>query len=423
MRNSVALLLLSLFGFYARPVACAAPSRALVVWLIPSEPAAPDAGIGSTSQCENEPDPNRTLPQKIGEEIDLFNAQMARTRVTVINTQDRFRAQLVDWSPEMAVPNWVWVRSQRATLKALADFARVHNTDIRVRFITWDHALPDLISTWEGHSAYEAPDVVQIGSTWSGYFQDRNMLLSRSDGKARGWEDVGRARNSVLPYVNDVHLIFYWKRLPGAGASSPVFNLNSDSWPTIVESLRKAPGGGPPFVFPIGLTLNLLHDYAPLVWAGGGSLLSQRFIAGSRLELTNPSAFSVPEYLTQNAVIQENSQPRRLIAFPEASHEEASRSFVRGLYRATIEPANFIARWKTDFDCRYLAGRPPGEFWKYAGIAVSPIPGRRIQITTNGKISEREVFQEWLSKNSLSLEDVRSGESSREASQEKQPEL
>jgi hypothetical protein len=96
---------------------------------------------------------------------------------------------------------------------------------------------------------------------------------------------------------------------------------------------------------------------------------------------------------------------------------------VRGLYRATIEPANFIARWKTDFDCRYLAGRPPGEFWKYAGIAVSPIPGRRIQITTNGKISEREVFQEWLSKNSLSLEDVRSGESSREASQEKQPEL
>jgi len=30
----------------------------------------------------------------------------------------------------------------------------------------------------------------------------------------------------------------------------------------IVESLRAPSEGGPPFVFPIGLTLNLLHDYA-----------------------------------------------------------------------------------------------------------------------------------------------------------------
>src|ERR1039457_3699968 len=166
MRVSKVLLLVLALGFGARAAAPDSRSRALVIWLIPSEPAAPDAGIGSTSGCGNEPDPNRTLAQQIGEEIDRFNGEMARTRVTVINTQDRFKAQLVDWSPEMAVPNWVWVRSQRATLKALADFASTHNVDVRVRFITWDRALSDLISTWDGHSTYEPPDVVQIGSTW-----------------------------------------------------------------------------------------------------------------------------------------------------------------------------------------------------------------------------------------------------------------
>ncbi len=375
MRASTILLVALLFGCFAR---AADPERpnALVVWLIPSEPAAPDAGIGATTDCATEPRQTGTLPGRIEEEIEQFNAAMAQTRVTVINTQERFKPQLIDWSPEMAVPNWVWVRSQRATLEALGRFADLRKIDIRVRFITWDRALADLTATWGGQNAYEAPDVVQIGSTWSGYFQARNLLLSKPELKREGWEDVGGQRACVLPYVNDTHLIFYWKRLPGAPISSTAFELKAESWPAIIDSLRATPGGGPPLVLPIGLTLNLLHDYAPLVWAGGGELLPQKFLFGRQLDLTSDGALSVPEYLSKQSVVMENGRPRRLIAFPEASHEEVTRSFVRGLYRASIEPANFIGRWRRDFTCRYLGDRPAETFWEYAGLAIPPTPFR-----------------------------------------------
>jgi hypothetical protein len=348
----------------------------LVVWLIPSEPATPDAGIGGTAEC-NDDEQNQigTLPQRIDEEINRFNAEMAHTRVTVVNTRDRFKAQMIDWSPEMAVPNWVWVRSQRATINALSRFADKFQVNIRVRFITWDRALSNLTAAWEGRNGYEAPDVVQIGSTWAGYLQKQNLLLSNPN-SGPGWEDVGRTQRSILPYVNDAHLIFYWKRLPGASTDSDAFVLDSHSWENIVASLQQVRGGGPPFVFPIGMTLNLLHDYAPLVWAGGGELLEQPSPWGSRIDLTSPEAFSVPKYLTENSVVREGGRLRRLIAFPEASHEEAARSFVRGLYRATIEPANFIGRWRRDFACRYRRGRSVETFWKYAGIAVPPTPFR-----------------------------------------------
>ena len=162
MRRSTVLLLVLLSGWFAHAADLVQRPNQLVVWLIPSEPATPDAGIGATTDCENDTNQTGTLPQRIEEEIGRFNAEMAQTRVTVINTQDRFKAQLVDWSPEMAVPNWVWVRSQRATLKTLTEFANSHKIYIRVRFITWDRALSDLTATWEG------ADRVNMGGLFSG---------------------------------------------------------------------------------------------------------------------------------------------------------------------------------------------------------------------------------------------------------------
>jgi len=43
------------------------------------------------------------------------------------------------------------------------------------------------------------------------------------------------------------------------------------------------------------------------------------------------------------------------VAFPESSHEEADSIFVNGGYRAIIEPANFVDRWRQDFDTRSIA--------------------------------------------------------------------
>jgi hypothetical protein len=372
------LLMMVLFAALSavRAGAEPAPRKALVVWLIPSEPATPAAGIGGLNDCESDARPAGTLPGRIEEEIDAYNTARSQTRVTVINTQDPFKMQLIDWSPEMAVPNWVWVKSQTETLRALERFADQNRVDIRVRFITWDRALADLKSTWEGRSAYEPPDVVQIGSTWTGYFQSHNLLLTkpRWDVNRNGWEDVESTRACALPYVNDARLIFFWRRLPGARPDSEAFGLDSGSWPAVLGSLKAPTGGGPPFAMPIGLTLNLLHDYASLVWSGGGDFLADKWFLGHRLDLVGSRAVAAVDYLAEQSVVMENGRPRRLIAFPEASHEEVTRSFVQGLYRATMEPANFISRWKRDFTCRNPS--QAGAFWKYAGAAVPPTPFR-----------------------------------------------
>src|SRR5438045_8119490 len=67
----------------------------------------------------------------------------------------------------------------------------------------------------------------------------------------------------------------------------PPFEVNADSWAAIIESLHAPRDGGPPFVFPIGLTLNLLHDYAPLVWAGAAEFLPQKFAPHSPSAIFN----------------------------------------------------------------------------------------------------------------------------------------
>jgi hypothetical protein len=68
----------------------------------------------------------------------------------------------------------------------------------------------------------------------------------------------------------------------------------------------------------------------------------------------------------KNSLIEPKAgEPRRLIAFPESSHEEVSRIFVNGGYRAIIEPANFIGRWRQDFGRRSLA-----DLLKQSGIVA-----------------------------------------------------
>jgi hypothetical protein len=88
-----------------------------VVWLIPSEGSTPSASIGGLNDCEEEATPTKTLPERIEEEIERFNATISRKRVTIVNSQKHSKAQLIDWPPEMAIPNWVWVKSQCPSLR------------------------------------------------------------------------------------------------------------------------------------------------------------------------------------------------------------------------------------------------------------------------------------------------------------------
>ena len=89
--------------------------------------------------------------------------------------------------------------------------------------------------------------------------------------------------------------------------------------------------------FPTGLTLNVLHDYAPLVWAGGGGFFTRGWF-GWRVDLTSAAALAVPLELQRSAIeTLSPGLPRTLITFPESSHEEVDRVFVNGGYRVTQE--------------------------------------------------------------------------------------
>jgi hypothetical protein len=345
------------------PMQPEAQKPSVSIWLIPAE----NAGPNDIAQGE-----------RIPEQLDKLRHSLEGTGVRLLNVEDPLAMKARIWNPQFSVPNFQMVATQVRTLAALQRFAREHNVEVVLRLVTWDEAF-GLLSAGQTEGPDALPDVAQIGSTWAGYFAGRRGIGSRPDwAKQRGnWVDVLKVPASALPYANDVRLLFYWKRLPSAAPDSPALKLNNSSWQALMESLRDGTSQGDTLVFPTGVTLNLLHDYLPLVSAGTGKSVLSTGPLGTSIDLSSPGALSVPDYLaSQVHLTQPNGETRRLISFPEASHQEASRTFVNGGYRATIEPASFVTQWFHDFEERQDSSGSHGparkHFWDYAGVLAPP---------------------------------------------------
>lgn len=343
--------LLCLFISLCAASAYAQAEPELKVWIIPSEKTGPN---------------DMARGEDIRARVDAFNKSLEGSGVTVLNTVDpALTMKLVSWNPAFVVPNASVVLSQQRTLAALKNFAARNHVHVLVRFMAWDEAFGLLSELDPANRSPSYPDIVQIGSTWVGYLARRDMLLSRPDWKndRANWQPAAGVPAAVLPYLTDVRLVFYWKRLPSAGAHSQELTINGSSWGSIIDSIRDGGSAGDTLALPTGLTLNVLHDYAPLVWAGSGDFVVQDWL-GTRVNLTSVQALAVPTFLMNNSLIEPKAgEPRRLIAFPESSPEEVSRIFVNGGYRAILQPANFIGRWREDFSRRSLL-----EQLKQAGI-------------------------------------------------------
>jgi len=332
----------------------AAEPRPITVWLIPSEEAEARAASDAVD---------------IAKEIRDFNQSLAHGSVRVLNTLPPLDQQLIVWNSEFAVPNWAWVKNQTETIKALERFADLHKVKINVRFLTWDRAFADLNLPRKADDQNPPPDVVQIGTTWAAYFVSKGLIVSRSGVNVdhSPWQPVLDTPLACLPYITDTRLLFYWKRLPMQSPSSSTLKLETSSWESTLDSLRT--GGGPEdrLAFAGGLTLNLMFDYSMLEWAGGGDPIhSSRW--RNRADFTSENALKVPLVLTQAS---SGRNGRRLVVVPESSHQELTKEFVVGQYRGIIEPANFISRWKKDFDKTYQGKK---QFWDYAAAAVPPQP-------------------------------------------------
>jgi len=338
--------------------------RGVRVWLIPAE----NTGPNDIAQGE-----------RIPEQMAALRKSLEGTGVRLLNVEDPLAMKAIFWNQQFNVPNFQVVATQSKTLDALKKFASDNNVEVVVRLVTWDEAF-GLLDAGQTEGPDALPDVAQIGSSWAGYFAGRRAIRSKPDSAHnRGnWRDVLNVPAGALPYTNDVRLLFYWKRLPTDGPDSrPVLELNNSNWNALMDSLRDGTSQGDTLVFPTGVTLNLLHDYLPLVRAGTKNQLLSVGVLGVSVDLSSDDALRWPVYLaSQTRIPQVNGQTRRLISFPEASHQEASRTFVNAGYRGTIEPANFIGQWFKDFkerqDIAEKQGHPRKRFWDYAAAVVPP---------------------------------------------------
>jgi len=318
---------------------------------MPNEPAA--EGVGSS----------------ISSEVSEFN-NIWKDRLIVLNTTiSRLVEQLWAPSPEYAAPNWAVVKGQQGTLLALKEFAAQHDLTIYVRVLTWGQALPELRSALRENDPtdVEYPDVMQIGTTWRGALSADGSILAPNEEQRGGleWKSIGQTQ--TVPYMQDIRLIWYWRRHLENTEDIEELQLIDETWETIIESLKKRLAiprprrsgepvgrGWPPMAFPT-LQLHLdMHDYAQLVWSGGGEFL----VLGQQdeeplIDLTSNNALKVPRLIT-NSVWQRDveGRPYRLFAFPESSHSAAMNHFIAGEYTAIIEPVGFLPYLRKHFEDR-----------------------------------------------------------------------
>ena len=341
-------------------VQAADTERHVSVWIISPE----ESGPNDIAQGED-------IPAR----MEALRLSLAGTRIRLLNVEDPLAMKTGSWYPEYTVPNFQIVANQRKTFAALARFAEQNNADIVLRLISWSEAF-DLLRAGRTAGPDALPDVMEVGTTWTGYLAANGIIRSRPDWEThRGnWRDVLGIPACALPYFTDVRILFYWKRLISAAPDSPPLTLNNASWPAILDSVGSGASSGQTVTFPTGIALSLIYDYVSLVRSGGTQSIIHSGLLGSRLSLSNESALTVPIYIAEHSWVPlGKGEVRQLVSFPETIHEEVTRTFVNGGYRATLEPASFMARWADDFNERQLKKRNPQRFWDYA--AAVPPPG------------------------------------------------
>jgi signal transduction histidine kinase len=316
--------------------------------------------------------------------MQALRSALAGTRVRLLNVEDPLAAKTgshrsgnsgeAGWFPEYTGPNFQVVANQRKTFAALARFAEQNNVYVVLRLITWREAF-ELLRAGRTTGPDALPDVMEVGTTWTANLAANGRIRSRPDWqRSRGnWRDVLGIPASALPYTTDVRLLFYWKRLPSAEPDSPPLALNNTSWPALLDSIGSGTSSADIIALPTAITLNLLYDYVPLVKAGGSQPLIHNGLFGSSVSFSSGSALTVPVYLAEHSSIPlDKGEVRQLISFPETTHEEVTRAFVNGDYRATLEPVSLMARWADDFNERQRKKGKAQRFWDYAAAAVPP---------------------------------------------------
>lgn len=340
IRRILRTKLLPVVAISISTVACTfsqASETTLVLWMMPNEQ--PPAEVARVRDV---------LPYKVlRKQIEDFKQDWGEgSPVQVLNvTQPALEDQLPTQDRYHLVQFWSTIRFQTELLEQLKVFSKQENVRIQVRFLDWQKAFRQIQQALQNEAVEaERPDLVQVGTTWYTYFR-ANRLVHDFDS-----DDV---TDPIVPFTIDTRLVWYYRRMPTIGPSSATAREKSNeldlseatSWQQLFKELDEFAGNEPsdfqPLCIPILPNTNLLHDYAPLVWDGGGRLMSE---SGKYLSCSRDRALAAPVALAKYATRQRKggTVDYDLVAFPDASHPETRALFANQHYRVCVEPPSFI---------------------------------------------------------------------------------
>jgi len=374
----------------------------ITIWLMPNEPAAKSDVAGRTVE---------EMKSKIEDAVRDWGPK--GSEVTLVNvTVPSLHQQLLALNRPYVMPLWPLVKGQERVLKELMKFAHEEHVHVNVRILDWTTAFSEIREALENQSSPEIadqqphPDVIQIGTTWRAYFAKRGLLLSPDKKRAESpdWKVVEQVRRQktqetqeapeTLPFIVDMRVLYYWKRLPHQFAKTADWKIDTSNWDSLLKSLndhmreQSVETRLPPLVFPVSAeTPNVLHDYVPLVWAGGGEFLRP---GGTTIDLTSKAALKVPLLIRQyGRLVDSREYQYWLFAFPEISPYEANNLVIQGAFGGCISPLPFLPRFYDEFH----ENNPKADFEQCVDIAPLPctfIGGSDLMVTKRRRTSELE---------------------------------
>jgi len=174
----------------------------------------------------------------------------------------------------------VWTFWSKDWVKpALEEFTEGH-PDVKVEYqqLTWSHGLDKITAAV---SAGNAPDVVELGSTWMGQFVESQALSSLDVASAKddytGWLGA-TVKGEVygIPWFGSTNVVYYNKELMEKAGLDP--ESPPDTWPEFKAasgSINDLGPGTSGYSLKIGGKFTTWQKFLPFAWSNGANVLSE----------------------------------------------------------------------------------------------------------------------------------------------------
>jgi len=257
-------------------------------------------------------------------------------------------------------------------------FEKETGIKVSLQRLTWSNGLNKIITAL---AADQAPDVIEIGSTWVAGFSEGGGLKTLDPGTLKEslamWKPAYyKGKTHAVPWTLSTGAIFYNKTLlHQAGFTSP-----PGDWEELLLMSQKIFSLDPK-VYGYGLktgSFTTWQKFLPFVWSNGGSLLD---LNGERALSTQPEFLQALHYykkLRQYSLFDENLAVRK--------------AFQEGRVGFMVEEPGTIQRFRKEspelsFGIVSLPKAPTGKSISFAGAQMLAITKN----TTNYKAAEQLI--------------------------------